>query len=113
MVSELGFAMATPPPKPRSATPRPEKKEKLEGSKGADGKKETGCKSPRRRPSRSPSTSRCRGSLHHDSTQPRERVVRDSGSSGAWPQLTKNNYNEWSLRMRLKLQARDLRDVIE
>lgn len=42
-----------------------------------------------------------------------ERVVRESGSSGSWPQLTKTNYNEWLLRMRLKLQARDLWDVVE
>jgi hypothetical protein len=42
-----------------------------------------------------------------------ERVVCDSGSSGSWPQLTKTNYVEWSMRMKLKLQARDLWDVIE
>jgi hypothetical protein len=42
-----------------------------------------------------------------------ERVIRDSGSSGTWPLLTKVNYTEWSLRMKLKLQARDLWDVIE
>jgi hypothetical protein len=39
--------------------------------------------------------------------------VRDSGSSGTWPQLTKTNYVEWSLRMKLKLKTRDLWDVIE
>lgn len=42
-----------------------------------------------------------------------ERVVRNSGSSGSWLQLTKTNYTEWSLRMRLKLQAHDLWDVVE
>jgi hypothetical protein len=42
-----------------------------------------------------------------------ERIVRDSGSSGIWPQLTKTNYIEWSLRMKLKLQAPDLWDEIE
>jgi hypothetical protein len=40
-------------------------------------------------------------------------VIRDSGSTSSWPQLTKTNYNEWSLRMKLKLQARELWDVVE
>lgn len=53
-------------------------------------------------------------SKHRDGDKLRERVVvRESGSSGTWPQLTKTNYVEWSLRMKLKLQARDLWDVIE
>ena len=42
-----------------------------------------------------------------------ERVIREGSSSGNWPQLTKTNYHEWSLRMRLKLQARHLWDAIE
>jgi hypothetical protein len=47
--------------------------------------------------------------LHHDADKPREHVVesvvRESGSSGTWPQLTKTNYVEWSMRMKLKLQV--------
>lgn len=54
---------------------------------------------------------------HHDANKPREciveRVIRESSSSGTWPQLTKKKYTKWSLCMKLKLQARDLRDVIE
>jgi len=42
-----------------------------------------------------------------------ERVVRETGGSGKWPQLTKTNYDSWSLLMKLKLQARCLWDAIE
>jgi rRNA maturation endonuclease Nob1 len=49
--------------------------------------------------------------------KPRERVVehvvQDLSSTGNWPQLTETKYNDWSLQMRLKLQARDLWDAIE
>ncbi|KAF8672420.1 hypothetical protein HU200_049631 [Digitaria exilis] len=114
LASEPRCAMASLPPKRSGATPPPEKKtDQAGGSGGTDGKKKTGRKSPRRRVSRSPSVP----GRHRDTNQPRERVVervvRDSGSSGTWPQLTKTNYNEWSLRMKLKLQARDLWDVVE
>jgi len=55
---------------------------------------------------------RTRGSRH-----PREvvveRVIRETGGSRDWPQLTKTNYNEWSLLMKVKLQARHLWDVVE
>jgi hypothetical protein len=30
-------------------------------------------------------------------------VIRETSDSGNWPQLTKTNYNEWSLLMKLKL----------
>jgi hypothetical protein len=100
---------ATPPRDPTGKSPPPEKKS---GSSGdPDGKKSL----RRRFPSKSP-PHRPR-SCHHDAVKPRERivecVVRDSGSTRTWPQLTKTNYVEWSLRMKLKLQARDLWDVIE
>ena len=42
-----------------------------------------------------------------------ERIVREGGGSGTWPQLTRTNYHTWSLRMKLKLQARHLWDAIE
>ncbi|XP_025815691.1 uncharacterized protein LOC112892792 [Panicum hallii] len=104
--------MATPPPKPTGTTPPPK------GTPGdAKGKKTPGRRSSSRKPSKSRSPPRRRGSRHHDADKTRERVVervvRDSGSSGTWPQLTKTNYTEWSLRMKVKLQARDLWDVIE
>ena len=40
-------------------------------------------------------------------------MIRETGSSGNWPQLTKTNYNEWALLMKLKLQARHLWDVVD
>jgi len=52
-----------------------------------------------------------------ESRRPREvvveRVIRETGSSGNWSQLTKTNYNEWALLMKLKLQARHLWDVVD
>jgi hypothetical protein len=30
-----------------------------------------------------------------------------------WPMLTKRNYNDWSLLMKVKLQARQLWNVVE
>jgi len=42
-----------------------------------------------------------------------ERVVRETSGSGKWPQLTKTNYDSWSLLMKLKLQSRYLWDAIE
>jgi len=42
-----------------------------------------------------------------------ERIIREGSGSTNWPQLTKTNYNEWSLRMKLKMQARHLWDAIE
>jgi hypothetical protein len=105
-------------PKPTGHTPPPDKKkeDKPSGSGNDDGKKSSRRTPPRNRASRS-SSPRSRGSRNRKTEKPRERVVervvRDSSSAGSWPHLTKTNYNEWSLRMRLKLQARDLWDVIE
>jgi transposase InsO family protein len=104
---------ATPPCVPTGNTPPPEKKrtDKPGSSGNPDGKK------PSRRGFLSRSPPRRPRSRHHADDKPRERViervVRDSGSAGTWPQLTKTNYVEWSLRMKLKLQARDLWDVVE
>jgi len=48
-----------------------------------------------------------RRQYRRESRRPREvvveRVIRETGSSGNWPQLTKTNYNEWALLMKLKL----------
>jgi hypothetical protein len=41
------------------------------------------------------------------------RVVRDVGSSANFPMLTKTNYTEWALVMKVKLEARNLWDAIE
>jgi hypothetical protein len=74
-------------------------------------------------PSPSPSpphrsrTRDARPQYRRESRHPREviveRVIRETGSSGHWPQLTKTNYNEWALLMKLKLQARHLWDVVD
>ena len=40
-------------------------------------------------------------------------VYKDSGSGTPWPMLTKTNYHEWSLLMKVKMQARQLWDAIE
>jgi hypothetical protein len=32
-------------------------------------------------------------------------IYRDSGAGTPWPMLTKSNYHEWSLLMKVKLQA--------
>jgi hypothetical protein len=37
-----------------------------------------------------------------------QRVVREVGSGMAYPVLTKTNYSEWSMHMKLKLKARRL-----
>jgi hypothetical protein len=43
-----------------------------------------------------------------------QRVVREIGVGPAnWPLLTKTNYTEWTLIMKIKLQARNLWDAIE
>jgi hypothetical protein len=108
----------TLPRKPTGKTPPPDlKKPDQPGPSGDSADKKPSGRSMSRKPRKSRSPSRRRGSHHHDADRPRERVVerviRESSSTGTWPQLTKTNYNEWSLRMRLKLQARDLWDVIE
>ncbi|XP_066392286.1 uncharacterized protein [Miscanthus floridulus] len=42
-----------------------------------------------------------------------ERAVRETSSSGNRPQLTKTNYDSWSLLIKLKVQSRYLWDAIE
>ena len=43
----------------------------------------------------------------------RERVVRESTSSAQYPTLTRSNYAEWAMVMRVQLQAQHLWDAIE
>jgi hypothetical protein len=45
----------------------------------------------------------------------RETIVRDGGSGGStsWPTLTKTNYTEWAILMRVKLQAAGLWEAID
>ncbi|XP_066320518.1 uncharacterized protein [Miscanthus floridulus] len=74
-------------------------------------------KTPPRSPSRSRSPTR-RSRTRRRSRTPRregivERVVRETTRSGNWPQLTKTNYDSWSLLMKLKMQSRYLWDAIE
>jgi transposase InsO family protein len=99
---------ATPPREPTGKSPPPEKPGP---SDDPDGKKPLLRGFPSKSPPRQPR------SRYRDADKPRERVVErvvcDSGSTGTWPQLTKTNYVEWSLRVKLKLQARDLWDVVE
>nr|CAB3451023.1 unnamed protein product [Digitaria exilis] len=41
------------------------------------------------------------------------RVVREIGGLGNWPMLTKENYTEWALVMKIKMKARNLWNAIE
>ena len=46
----------------------------------------------------------------------RETIVRETGGGGgavSWPTLTKTNYTEWAILMRVKLQGAGLWDAIE
>ena len=114
---DLAVAMASPP-RTRGRSPAG----KVDGSKKNNGSSGSGAKTPPRTPSPSrspPSRSRTRDTRRSRTRDARrlrevvvERIIRE-GSSGNWPQLTKTNYHEWSLRMKLKLQARHLWDAVE
>ncbi|CAO2038680.1 unnamed protein product [Urochloa humidicola] len=41
------------------------------------------------------------------------RVIREIGGAANWPMLTKTNYTQWSLVMKVKMQARNLWGAIE
>ncbi|CAO2204866.1 unnamed protein product [Urochloa humidicola] len=41
------------------------------------------------------------------------RVVREIGGAANWPMLTKTNYTQWALLMKLKMKARHLWEAIE
>ena len=40
-------------------------------------------------------------------------MVRDASPSGGWPTLTKTNYVEWAVVMRVRLQVRHMWDVVQ
>ncbi|XP_066358401.1 uncharacterized protein [Miscanthus floridulus] len=88
------------------------------------GTKEKGSGSGSKTPQSTPSSSRSRSrrSRTRDARRSRTRrphevviecVIRETNGSSNWPQLTKTNYDSWSLLMKLKLQARHLWDIIE
>jgi hypothetical protein len=54
-------------------------------------------------------------SHHHryDSPSVIQPVIKESGGSMPWLMLIKMNYNDWSLLMKVKLQARQLWDAVE
>ena len=41
-----------------------------------------------------------------------QRVIKDAGGSANWPMLTRTNYGEWSVLMRVMLEARSLWDAV-
>ena len=66
-------------------------------------------RSPERR-RQSPSPERRRG--HRGRLPAPQMVYRDSGAGAPWPMLTKSNYHEWSLLMKVKLEARHLWNAV-
>jgi hypothetical protein len=56
-----------------------------------------------------------KGGADAESSGKREvvRVIREFGGPASWPMLTKTNYTQWSLVMKLKMQARSLWSAIE
>ncbi|XP_066361361.1 uncharacterized protein [Miscanthus floridulus] len=81
--------------------------------KKSDGSSSSGAKSP---PPHSPPLSRSpprRSRTRRLWEVVVERIIGEGGGSDNWPQLSKTNYNSWSLRMKLKMQARHIWDVVE
>jgi hypothetical protein len=95
----------------------------LTPGKKTGGTSGSGAETPKRTPSPSRSTHRSPRRSPRRFRVPRrsrtrrevivERVVREGGGGSNWPQLTRDNYHEWSLRMQLKMQARHLWDAVE
>ncbi|XP_073360151.1 uncharacterized protein [Aegilops tauschii subsp. strangulata] len=73
-------------------------------------------RSPARRsrsPSRSPRRGRSRKIRGRELAAPvMQKVIREFGSVN-WPMLTKSNYNDWLLLMKVKLEARDYWDAVK
>src|SRR5438105_12485890 len=70
-------------------------------------------RSPRRRdppapPRRGRSPARC----HGREVVARERVIREGGGGAQYPVLTRTNYADWAIIMRVQLQAQGLWDVV-
>ena len=71
-------------------------------------------RSPVRHRIPSPSPERRRGRRgRRGSPAAVQAVYKDSGTGTPWPMLTKTNSHEWSLLMKVKMQARQLWDAIE
>ncbi|CAN6248051.1 unnamed protein product [Urochloa humidicola] len=106
--------MVSPQRRSRGRTPPAKEKNKVDPSAKDS---TSGDKSPPRKKSPSPVPVRRPRTGSSRSRHPREviveRVVRESGSSGNWPQLTKTNYDSWSLLMKIKLQTRALWDAVD
>ena len=90
---------------------------KDDGSGGSGGKTPPRTPTPTRSPPRRSRTRDARRSRTRYARRPWEvvieRIIREGSSSSNWPQLTRTNYHEWSLRMKLKMQARHLWDAVE
>jgi hypothetical protein len=41
-----------------------------------------------------------------------QRVIKDASGSASWPMLTRSNYGDWSVLMKVMLQARGLWDAV-
>ena len=106
------------PTRPRGRSPAGKVDDKKHDGSGGSGTKtpplapSPSCSPPRRSRTRDARRSRTR-----DARRPWERVIehiiKEGGGSANWPQLMKTNYNEWSLRMKLKMQAHHLWDTVE
>lgn len=100
-------AAATPP----AGAPRTPANQSLAGSGSSWDIIPRGSRSSDRRCRTSPSSQR-RGCRQERSQPIVQRVIKEVGGAGTYPVLTKTNYNEWSMLMRVKLQARGLWDAI-
>ncbi|KAK1648821.1 hypothetical protein QYE76_066626 [Lolium multiflorum] len=88
----------------------PSEKEKLEERVEGSGSKPP---ADNRRPSASPARRRGRSVIRGGGEiVARERVVREGSGSAQYPTLTRTNYAEWAMVMRVQLQAQHLWDAI-
>ncbi|KAK1626133.1 hypothetical protein QYE76_000448 [Lolium multiflorum] len=87
--------------------------EKAKGTQGASAGAGKTDPPPRRRTSTSPAPHRGRSMIRGGEVVVRERVIREHSSNAQYPTLTRSNYAEWAMVMRMQLQAAHLWDVIE
>ncbi|KAK1694270.1 hypothetical protein QYE76_010967 [Lolium multiflorum] len=97
-----------------TSTDRAAAAEKEKGTHAA-GAVAGGSKPPPRRTSESPAPRRGRSLIRGGGSEivVRERVIRDGGGNAQYPTLTRTNYAEWAMVMRVQLQTAHLWDVIE
>src|SRR5438128_11416241 len=70
-------------------------------------------RSPRRRASPSPARrGRSPVRRHGREVVVRERVIREGGGGAQYPVLTRTNYADWAIIMRVQLQAQGLWDAV-